>query len=261
MSIPLNEIIQGDCLEVMKSFPDECIDLVVTSPPYNCGIDYDSWDDCLPWDEYISWCESWLSEIKRVLKSDGGRLCLNVLLEMGIENNKKRVSPYAEFYKLFNDLGIKPYGSPVWVDNHRVKYTAWGSWLKSTSPYIYCPYEVVMIGYKDVWKKTGAKTDISKEDFMMGCSGIWDIKTQTKQTTKANFHEDLPSLCIKLLSGYNDIVLDPFSGSGTTCKMAKANNRNYIGIDISEEYCEIARKRIAEHSQQLTIDFEEEVEA
>jgi len=205
-------IYNGDCIDIMKKIPDNSIDLVITSPPYNCGIKYDIYEDNKNWKDYLNWCENWLIGIKRILKNDG-RICLNILLEMGINNNKKRVSPYAEFYHIFNKIELNPFGSPVWTDSHRVKFTAWGSWLKASSPYIYNPYEIILLGYKNQWKKENkGKSTISKEEFMMGCSGIWKLKTQTKELTKANFHIDLPELCIKLLSYENDLILDPFVG-------------------------------------------------
>lgn len=240
------KLIQGDCLEKMKGLSN--VALTVTSPPYNCGIKYSSYNDNIPWEQYVDWCYKWLTEIYKITESTG-RICVNVLLEMGIENNKRRVSPYATFCKLYEDVGFKLFGSPVWVDAHRVKFTAWGSWLKSSAPYIYCPYEVILIGYKDNWKRANGNTVISKEDFMMGCSGIWKLRTQTKEITKANFHIDLPTLCIKLLSGIGDTILDPFMGAGTTGIACKNLDRNFIGIELDKEYYKIAESRINAHNK------------
>lgn len=235
-------IYNGDCLEIMKGFQDNSVNLIVTSPPYNCGIKYDVYNDDKVWEDYLDWCRERLVQIERILD---GRLAFNVLLEMGIEQKKRRVSPFADFYKIFEEVGLRNYGAPVWTDSHRVKYTAWGSWLKSTSPYIYCPYEVVMLAYSGKsWKREGIKTYISKEEFMMGCSGVWNLRTQTKEFTKANFHTDLPDICIKLLSGDDDTVLDPFMGSGTTLVSAKKLGRKVIGIELSEKYCQVAINRL-----------------
>jgi len=237
-------LIHGDCLTEMKKIPDKSIDLIITSPPYNCGIDYGVYKDNLKWDKYLEWCKNWLLEIQRLLKPDG-RFAINVLMEMGIEDNKQRVSPYAELYHLIKDVGFNIFGSPVWTDNHRVKYTAWGSWLSVSAPYIYNPYEVIVIGYNNQWKKIGkGKSTITKNEFMMACSGVWKLRTQTKQITPACFHKDLPSLCIKLLSYKNDLILDPFMGSGTTGVACKELNRKFIGIEINKDYYEIAKQRI-----------------
>ncbi len=198
--VEINKIYNEDCLLTMARMPDNFVDLVVTSPPYNCGIAYDTYNDNREWSEYIQWAKTWLTEIKRVMKSDG-RLCLNVPLEMGVSVNTSRVSPYAEYYHLFLEIGIKPWGSPVWVDNHRVKNTAWGSYCEASSPYIYNPYEVIMLGYKGVWKKQrDGVTQISKNEFIDSCSGIWKLRTEPDGFTPANFHLDLPDRCIRLLS-------------------------------------------------------------
>ena len=253
----INKIYNENCLNTMAKMPDNFVDLTVTSPPYNCGINYDIHNDKMEWNVYLQWCENWVTELYRITK-EGGRIAINVLLEMGIEKNKKRVSPFAEFYNILNKIGFKPFGVPVWVDPHRGKHTSWGSWLKSTSPYIYCPYEVILIAYKgDKWKREGIKTNISKEEFMMGCSGIWNLRTQTKELTKANFHEDLPNMAIKLLSGEGDLVYDPFMGSGTTAKMAILSNRKFIGSEISKEYCEIVEKRIADANEKLVKELKD----
>lgn len=247
----VNKILCGDCIEIMRGIPDKSVDLVITSPPYNCGIDYGIYKDDKPWEEYLKWCEEWLIELKRVLKNDG-RLCLNILLEMGIENNKRRISPYAEFYALFKKVGLNIFGSPYWTDRHRGQHTAWGSWLSASAPYIYNPYEIIMLGYKNQWKKQGkGRSTIEKEDFIEGCSGLWNLRTQTKELTKANFHTDLPTMCIRLLSYENDLILDPFIGSGTTAVACKELGRRFISIELNPEYCAIAERRL---SQQI-LDF------
>jgi len=237
-------LIQGDCLKEMKKLQNGSVDLAITSPPYNCGIDYGCYKDNLKWKDYLAWCEEWILEIKNILKDDG-RFAINVLMEMGIDHNKKRVSPYAEFYHLLKKIGLNVFGSPVWTDNHRIKFCAWGSWLSASSPYTYNPYEVIIIGYKKQWKKLSkGKSTITKEEFMMGCSGIWKLRTQTRQITPACFHTDLPKLCINLLSYENDLIFDPFMGSGTTGVASKELNRRFMGIELNKDYFKIAQKRI-----------------
>lgn len=259
----LDRVVQGDCIERLKQIPENSIDLIVTSPPYNCGIKYDSYNDNRDWQEYLKWCSEWLFELYRVMKLDG-RICLNVLMDMGIEDNKVRVSPFAEFYSMFNAAGIKSAGTAFWTDNHRIKYTAWGSWKSARVPYIYLPYEVIMLGYKEQWgKKEKGLSTICKRDFMMGCSGIWKLRTQTKEFTKANFNTDLPELCIRLLSYKDDIILDPFMGSWTTAVAAKKLYRHFVGFEISEKYCRVGQQRVDGTTpifEQLLIEENEEAE-
>lgn len=234
----------------MKTLPSNSIDLIMTSPPYNCGIDYNIYDDERPYQEYLDWCQEWINECYRLCKDDG-RIAINVLVEMGIENNTVRVSPMAEFIRMINLAGFHLMGLPMWLDNHRVKYTAWGSWMSASAPYIYNPNEVVILGYKKYSKKqNNGESTISKREFIEGCSGIWDIRPETKGLTKANFPVELPERVINLLTYKGDTVLDPFSGSGTTGIACLNLERKYIGIEIDALYHKVAQNRINDYSIQ-----------
>ena len=238
----IDTIILGDALEVLKTFPDEFVDLIITSPPYNCGIDYGIYKDNLSWVDYYKWCTDWLRELFRVLKNDG-RFCLNHYLSLGQSNN--RHSPLMKLNEMAIELGFKHHGIAIWTDTTLTKRTAWGSWLSASAPYINSPYEGILILYKDKWKKEKEGTStISKDDFMKACSGIWNIGTDKKRLTPATFPEKLPLLCINLLSYENDIILDPFMGSGTTALVSKKLGRHYIGIELNPEYVKMAKKRL-----------------
>ncbi|MBR4316362.1 MAG: site-specific DNA-methyltransferase [Alphaproteobacteria bacterium] len=146
------KLINDDCLHYMKQMQENSIDLVITSPPYNCGIDYDNYNDNLPFDEYLEWCQKWINELYKIIKEDG-RIAINVLVEQGIENNKKRISPMRLFSEMMEKAGFIIMGMPMWTDPHRVKFTAWGSFKSASCPYIYNPFEVVIIAYKKYKKK------------------------------------------------------------------------------------------------------------
>lgn len=252
--IDTNVIYNCDLLEGFKKLPDESIDLCVTSPPYNCGIEYDAWDDSRPWQDYLDWTKAWMTEMKRVLKPDG-RFAINHLVEMGLPANGKkngiRVSPQVELYKIISDLGMPIVAQPMWADLTKSTLTSWGSWMSASAPYIYNPFEVILIGSKtQQWKKVRPKdapgvNTINKEDFMKGVGGIWNIQPETRGLTKANFPVALPKMCIELLSFKDDVVLDPFMGSGTTAIACLATDRKYVGFEISANYHSVAESRIS----------------
>lgn len=241
--IDIDKIYNIDCIEGMKLMDENTVDLIVTSPPYNIGVDYDEYDDNKTWQEYYEWCETWLRECYRVLKKDGGRICIDHYLSLG--TSKHRTSPISVLYNIMEKIGFKHHSIAVWTDITLAKRTAWGSYLKASAPYINAPFEGILIDYKDNWKKSNKGTStIEKEDFVKLTRGRWDIKTETKGLTKANFSLDLPTKAINLLTYEGDLVLDPFIGSGTTALAAIRTKRHFIGFEISKEYCRIANDRI-----------------
>lgn len=241
----INQIICGDCLEVMPYIPDNSIDLTITSPPYNVGIDYGEYKDNLSYGDYLEFTNKWLIEVYRVLKQTG-RIALNIPYEVNLHERGGRIFLTSDYWQLMKDIGYKWAGIVDLSENQpeRVKYTAWGSYLSASAPYIYNPKECVIIAYKDNWKKGKGESSLDKNSFIEYVSGNWKYKAETKGFTKANFSLDIPIKAINILSFLNDLVLDPFMGSGTTAIACKELNRNYIGIELSDKYCDIARKRV-----------------
>lgn len=231
----INTIYNQDCIAGMKEhIPDDSIDLIVTSPPYNVGIQYDTHNDRMPLDEYWIWCRQWLTECYRVLKPDG-RLCLNHYLSCG--TSEVRFAPLMQINSIAEEIGFKHRGVAVWDDRTLTKRTAWGSWLSARAPYLNSPYEGVIILYKDHWRKDReGETDITPKEFMECASGVWKIQPCQKYDTIANFPVELPRRCIRFFSYVGDIVLDPFMGSGTTAVAAKQTGRRYTGFEISPNY-------------------------
>ena len=262
-------IINGDCIKIMKTLSEGCIDLVVTSPPYNCGIKYDTHIDDLPMNEYWSWTREWLTETYRLIKDDG-RVSINIPYEVNVQDRGGRVFFVSEFYQIMKEVGFKFFGIVDLEEDspHRSKTTAWGSWMSPSSPYIYNPKECVILAYKKnhikkvkgepEWK--GAPTEIEQEDgtlkkkivyeekdkkeFMELVFGQWNYFADTKSLTKATFSMDIPTKAIKILSYKNDVILDPFAGSGTTLVAAEILGRRWLGIELSENYKQIAETRI-----------------
>jgi site-specific DNA-methyltransferase (adenine-specific) len=282
--IETGKIINGDCVEVMKSLPEGCIDMVVTSPPYSAGIKYDVYNDSTPMDEYWKFTIDWLSEVFRVLKDDG-RVAINVPIEMNVQERGGRILFNAEFWMRMKEVGFQFFGMVDLTEDspHRVRQTAWGSWMSASSPYIYNPKECVILAYKKTNKKLtkgesqwkGVPTEIvnekginlvktiyqpeDKKDFMNLVFGRWEYFADTKSLTKATFSMDIPTKAIKILTYKNDIVLDPFMGSGTTAVAAETLGRRWLGIELSPNYTDIAIKRVnsfIEEQKQLKLEIE-----
>jgi site-specific DNA-methyltransferase (adenine-specific) len=233
---------------VLPKLPDESIDLVVTSPPYNIGIKYNIWNDNMPWEEYYEWLEKWMKEVYRILKNDG-RFCLMHYLSLGTSEDRHGVLMDLN-YIATRKINFKHHGLAIWYETSISNPTAWGSWLSASAPYINSPFEGILILYKDKWKKykEGIST-ISKEEFIEGCNGIWKIPADRERLTPASFPVEIPERCIKLLSYENDLILDPFVGSGSTMIAARNLRRNAIGIEIDYEYCKTAWKRLGMQQQ------------
>lgn len=260
-----NKIINGDCLEVMKTIPEGLVDLVVSSPPYNVGISYDTHIDDVQMDEYWVWTEKWLTQVFRLLKDDG-RVAINIPYEVNVQDRGGRVFFVSEFYQIMKKVGFKFFGIVDLEEDspHRSKTTAWGSWMSCSSPYIYNPKECVVLAYKKnhikkikgipQWqgeptiledgKRKVVYSEQDKKEFMELVFGQWKYLNDSRPLTKATFSMDIPTKAIKILTYKNDIVLDPFAGSGTSLVAAEILDRRWIGIELSKNYCEIARSRI-----------------
>lgn len=249
----LNNIYCCDFLKGAKHIDSNSINFIFTSPPYNVGIEYDVWDDKMEMRAYYAFTNKWLAECYRILKPDG-RIGINIPYEVNMRGRGGRTFIASEYWQMMKKIGFGYAGTMHLLENapHRTKYTAFGSWLSASSPYQYNPGECVLIGYKDQWKRlskgessfTQSKED--KKEFIELVSGNWIYRAETKGLTKANFSFDLPRKAIKLLTYKDDIVLDPFMGSGTTLCAAKFLGRKYIGFDISQHYCDITTQRLQE---------------
>ena len=280
----MNQVIVGNCVEVMSKLPENSISLVVTSPPYSVNINYDTYDDNTTINQYLDFSEKWLSSAYRVLKDDG-RICVNVPYEINLKERGGRIFIVSEIWNVMKKIGFNWFGLIDLEEDspHRSKTTAWGSWMSPSQPYLYNPKECLIIAYKNSPKKltkgetqwVGVPTDIEQEDgtikkkivyedvdkkdFMELVFGQWKYLNDSRPMTKATFSLDIPKKAIKILSYKNDIVLDPFNGSGTSCVAAEILDRRWIGIELSPNYAEISRKRIqafVDDKKQSKLEFE-----
>jgi len=253
----IDQIIVGDSEEVLKDFPEQCIDLIVTSPPYNWGREYDVLDDNIKWQEYFDKLFRVFDQCIRVLKS-GGRIAVNIA-----PYPSSNMPSHHVVSNYFLQRGLIWKAEIIWEKFHyNCKYTAWGSWKSPSNPHFKASWEFVEIFCKDTCYHSGdaSNIDITSDEFKNWVYCRWEIMPETNMMKKyghpAMFPEELVRRLIKILSYKNDIVLDPFNGAGTTTYVAKKLGRHYIGIDISSNYCEIARRRL--DSMNLSFSFEGE---
>ena len=276
----INTVINGDCIEVMKEMPEGVVDLIVTSPPYGVNIAYDVHDDDMEISEYLEFTRKWMTEAYKVLKDDG-RIALNIPYEINRQAKGGRIFFVSEVYQVMKEIGFKFFGVVDLEEDspHRSKTTAWGSWMSPSSPYIYNPKECMILAYKKVhikkvkgepqWKgeptiTEEGKTKIvyqeqDKKDFMELVFGQWKYLNDSRPMTKATFSMDIPTKAIKILSYKNDVVVDPFNGSGTSCVAAEILDRRWIGIELSENYANISKERIqgfVDQKKQQKLQFE-----
>ncbi len=220
------------------------VDLVVTSPPYNVDIQYNSHKDDLSYKEYLEFSKKWMAQCFDWLK-DEGRFCLNIPLD---KNKGGQQSVGADLTVIAKEVGFQYHSTIVWNEGNISRRTAWGSWKSASAPYVIAPVELIVVLYKKNWKKTnGSKvSDVTRDEFMQWTNGMWVFNGESKKRIghPAPFPLELPRRCIKLFSYIDDVVLDPFCGSGTTILAAAENNRKGIGMDVDKKYCELARKRI-----------------
>ncbi|MCX8027730.1 MAG: site-specific DNA-methyltransferase [Thermodesulfovibrionales bacterium] len=240
----INKIIVGDSEFILKNIPENSIDLIVTSPPYNFGLEYESNEDAHYWETYFDKLFKILEECIRVLKY-GGRIFINI---------QPLFSDYIPTHHIISNFFLSKKmiwkGEILWEkNNYNCKYTAWGSWKSPSNPYLKYTWEFIEIFCKGDLKKTGNNKDIdiSSDEFKKWVVAKWSIAPERNMKDyghPAMFPEELVERILKLFSYKNDIVLDPFNGVGTTTVVAKRLKRKYIGIDISPDYCNVAQKRI-----------------
>jgi len=248
-----NRVVCGDSELVLKELPDNCVDLVFTSPPYNFGLKYQESEDAHDWEAYFDKLFRVFDECIRVLRY-GGRIAVNI---------QPLFSDYIPSHHIISNYFMKRCllwkGEVLWEkNNYNCKYTAWGSWKSPASPYLKYTWEFVEIFCKGTLKKPGlaADADIDAESFKEWVNAKWSIAPERRMKEfghPAMFPEELARRVLLLFSFQGDVVLDPFAGTGTTCVAASRTGRRFLGVDVSPEYCATAERRLGNVQTELPL--------
>jgi modification methylase len=228
--------------EQMDGLPDNCIHLMVTSPPYNVTKSY---DDDLPLHEYLELLRRVFAETYRVL-ANGGRACVNVA-NLG----RKPYIPLSDHIShIMLEIGYLMRGEIIWAKGAGAGVSmAWGSWQSAANPVLRDTHEYILVFCKGSFSrpKGDKQSTITREQFMDWTKSVWTMNPESARRVghPAPFPLELPARLIQLYTFAGDVVLDPFLGSGTTALAAAQAGRRYVGYDTSEEYVTLAQQRLA----------------
>jgi len=227
----------------MSVLPDECIHMMVTSPPYNVGKDY---DEDLDMEEYRALLREVFSEVYRVLVV-GGRACVNIA-NLG---RRPYIPLHSYIIKEMQVLGFQMRGEIIWYKAASAgSSTAWGSWMSASNPTLRDVHEYILVFSKgSMGRKQKGESTIRRDEFLEYTKSVWKFNAVSAKSVghPAPFPVELPYRLIQLYTYKGDVVLDPFCGSGTTCLAALKTGRHFIGFDNIEEYVELAHRRISEY--------------
>ncbi|HEB9305959.1 TPA: site-specific DNA-methyltransferase [Campylobacter coli] len=264
----LQEVLNGDSLYILKNYiGDEFVDIIITSPPYNVGHKYDNYDDDREFEDYLENMRSIFKQCFRVLKN-GGRICVNV--PFAVKNKENKQVKFLAIYitQILNEIGFSEFELITWHKGKDIKHfqgnnTAWGSWKNPSCPSFRPLGESVLVFFKGDRRHIGKSNniDISSEEFKEWTKNTWYFDKEQvfdnimcvgnnakKDIHPAPYPIELIERLLKIYSYKNDIVLDPFNGIGTTSYAAYKLERQFIGIELSKKYSEVAVARLENKS-------------
>lgn len=228
--------------ESMKDLPDASVHLMVTSPPYNVGKDY---DEDLSMDEFRAFLKRVWAETYRVLVP-GGRACINIA-NLG---RKPYIPLHAMLIADMHELGFLMRGEIIWDKGASASSsTAWGSWQSATNPTLRDTHEYILVFSKGSFRREkvdGRESQISKEEFLEFTKSVWTFGAESARKIghPAPYPAELPYRLIQLYTFSDEVILDPFMGSGQTALAALKAGRRFVGYEVNEEYRQLALKRI-----------------
>lgn len=250
---PDGELYVSDSSNLGNFAHPESVHLVCTSPPYNLGIDYDTYNDKRDLQEYMALMEQIFTQCYQVLVN-GGRCCINI---PSISMDKEReneiferayVPLFAYYIHMMEKIGFETRATIVWYKQNMSKNTAWGSYKSPSNPNTVPPFEYILVFHKGSKRLEGnTKPDITKKEFVTYSNALWNFKPETnKLGHPVPYPIELPYRCIRYYSYPEQIVLDPFAGVCTTALAARQTGRKFICFDMSRAYIDLGKKRLDE---------------
>jgi DNA modification methylase len=230
--------------EAMTELPDCSVHLMVTSPPYNVGKEY---DEDLSMEDYLTFLQRVWKETQRVLVP-GGRMCINVA-NLG---RKPYIPMHASIAEQVLQLGFLMRGEIIWNKAASASpSTAWGSWKSASNPTLRDVHEYILVFCKEAFKRQNPakrESTITRDEFLEYNKSIWNFRAEPARKVghPAPFPVELPRRLIQLYTFADEIVLDPFMGSGQTAIASVKARRHYIGYEIDQKYIDLANRRISE---------------
>jgi modification methylase len=259
--VKLNTVYCGKCEEFIPQLYNESIDLAITSPPYNVDLGnnkhnshgYDIYKDNKEHLQYISDLKNVFKMLKPKMVS-GGRVCINI----GDAKNGAIPTHSDIIQFMTRELGYLIKTTIIWNKSQIGNRTSWGSFMSPSNPSFPTPFEYILVFCKDTQQKIGKKEyiTVNKGEFVENSLALWTIKPETeaqKYGHPAPFPIELPYRLIQQLSYKDDTVLDPYSGSGTTCLAAEMLGRKWIGFEMSKYYTKMSTKRLKKYTDQVRL--------
>ena len=242
--------------ERMDDLPERCVHLMVTSPPYNVGKEYDA---DLSMDEYLNLIAKVMRETYRVLV-DGGRACVNVA-NIG---RKPYIPLHAYVIQIAAKIGFFMRGEIIWDKGMSGSSTAWGSWRSPSNPTLRDTHEYILVFQKPPFGRRAAERrtpTILREAFLEFTKSTWHIPPASAKRAghPAPFPVQLPRRLIDLYTFSGEVVLDPFMGTGATALAAHGSLRTFVGYEIEPSYVEVANRRLKE--TKTVLDYEQIAES
>lgn len=246
MTFQFDRVMHGDCLEVLASIPDNTVDVCFADPPFNLDKKYTSYKDHLELDEYISWCERWLIELVRVTKPTGSLLIHNI--PRWLTYYAAILNDHAYFrHWIAWDAMSAPLGKTLLPAHYGILF--YSKEAKGTKFFeIRAPHKKCRVCDSHLKDYGGKKDQMHPFGYLV--SDVWTDIHRIRHPKRRDEHPcQLPihllERLILMTTEENDVVLDPFLGTGTSAIAAKRLNRRYIGIELDDMYVEIARKKLA----------------